>query len=88
MGTLFQDSGLQTQIQLLSNHRPRPCHCPTDLIKTSALNRWESPLFSPWRRLFGKQLRELFIDGVHGSIFEPGNVDGLAKLIRGQILKD
>ena len=48
------------------------------LFKTIGLSRWHGMLFRSWRGLLGSNLSEYRVAGLHGSIFESGNVAGLA----------
>ena len=81
MGAMFNDPGLVSQVMALDGYRPAGFDGPTLLLKSSGLSSWGRWLFGPWRRLMPKHLYEHQIPGLHGSIFEPGNVNELAKVI-------
>ena len=59
---------------------------PTLLIKSAGLATWDNLLFRAWHRLMGKNLIEHRVPGLHGSIFDVGNVGDLAIGITGKIL--
>ncbi|WP_394791866.1 amino acid adenylation domain-containing protein [Rhodoferax sp.] len=81
MGAMFNDPGLVSQVMALKAYRPAGFDGPTLLVKSSGLASWSRWLFKPWRRLMPKHLYEQQIPGLHGSIFEPGNVNDLARVI-------
>ena len=81
MGAMFNDPGLVSQVMALKGYRPAGFDGPTLLLKSSGLSSWSRWLFRPWRRLMPKHLHEHQIRGLHGSIFEPGNVTELATVI-------
>ena len=81
MGAMFNDPGLVSQVMALKGYRPAAYDGPTLLLKSSGLSSWSRWLFRPWRRLMPKHLYENQIRGLHGSIFEPGNVTELAMVI-------
>ena len=81
LGAMLRDPGLVGQVMAMSGYRPTRFRGDTLLIKTSGLARWDSLLFGPWRRLLGKRLQAQQIAGLHGSIFEAGNVRELAAVL-------
>ena len=81
MGAMFNDPGLVSQVMALKGYRPAGYDGPTLLLKSSGLASWSRWLFRPWGRLMPKHLYEHQIRGLHGSIFEPGNVTELASVI-------
>jgi hypothetical protein len=81
MGAMFNDPGLVSQVMALQGYRPAGYDGPTLLLKSSGLASWSRWLFRPWGRLMPKHLYEHQIRGLHGSIFEPGNVSELALVI-------
>lgn len=81
LGAMFNDPGLVGQVMALRDYRPEGFDGPTLLIKSSGLASWDRWLFRPWRRLMGRHLLERQVAGLHGSIFEAGNVDELAKVL-------
>ncbi len=78
---MFDDPGLNWQICALRGHRLVRCLAPATLIVTSGLARWKGWFFKPWVRLFQNALKIRQVSGVHGSIFEPENVDEVAGVI-------
>ena len=81
MGAMFNDPGLVSQVMALKGYRPSGFDGPTLLLKSSGLSSWGRWLFAPWRRLMPKHLYEQQIPGLHGSIFEHGNISDLAQAI-------
>ena len=81
MGAMFNDPGLVSQVMALKGYRPTGFNGPTLLLKSSGLSSWSRWLFRPWRRLMPKHLSEHQIRGLHGSIFESGNVTDLAAVL-------
>ena len=61
--------------------RARAFDGPTLLIKSAGLATWNGLLFSYWKRLLGKKLSEVKVQGLHGSMFDLANVGELAKVI-------
>lgn len=82
LGSLFSDPALVAQVQAIADYRPAPLAEPVALIKSAGLLFWDRWAFSGWRRLFGKNLQEYVIPGMHGSIFEENNVGQLAAVLR------
>ncbi len=78
LGAMFNDPGLVSQVMALNGYRPTPYEGATLLIKSSGLSSWGRWLFHPWRRVVPAGLIEQQIPGLHGSIFEAGNVHELA----------
>jgi syringomycin synthetase protein SyrE len=78
LGAMFNDPGLVGQVMALRGYRPAEYGGATLLLKSSGLSSWERWFFRPWRRLIGASLTEQQVPGMHGSIFEPGNVPELA----------
>ncbi len=81
LGAMFNDPGLVAQVMGMRGYRPGAFSGPTMLIKTVGLSRWYGMLFRSWRKLMGPNLSEHQISGLHGSIFEAGNVGELAALL-------
>lgn len=81
IGALFEDAGLVAQVEALRGHRPSACDGPALLIRSTGLSSWDRLLFHSWRRMFGERLKERQVSGLHGSIFENGAIDELAKAI-------
>ena len=81
LGAMFNDPGLVDQVMALDGYRPQRYDGPTVLVKSSGLVGWERWLFRPWRRLLEGALTEAEVSGMHGSMFEPGNVGALAAAI-------
>ena len=82
LGAMFNDTGLVGQVMAMRGYRVARFAGPTFLIKTIGLSRWHGMLFRSWRNLLGPDLSEHRVAGLHGSIFEPANVTGLAKELR------
>lgn len=87
LGAMFNDPGLVGQVMALSGYRPFGVEGPTWLIKSSGLASWDRWFFRPWRKLMPTQLDEIQVPGLHGSIFETGNVDALAMAITSALTK-
>lgn len=81
LGAMFNDSGLVAQVLALKDYRLTPYPGEVLLIRTSGLARWQRWLFGPWQRQLSGRLRVLEVEGLHGSIFEPGRVGGLAQCL-------
>ena len=81
LGAMVNDPGLVGQVMAMAGYRAAAFPGPMTLIKTSGLSRWDRALFGSWRKLMGGNLVERHIAGLHGSIFESGNVDDLAALL-------
>jgi syringomycin synthetase protein SyrE len=81
LGAMFSDPGLTAQVMALRNYDPTPYSGQTLLIKSSGLINWERWLFRRWRRLMIEGLTEKEAPGLHGSLFESGNVDTLAAVL-------
>jgi syringomycin synthetase protein SyrE len=85
LGAMFSDSGLVAQVKALSAYRPVSFDGPTHLIISSGLANWDRWLFRSWRRLMSGNLSEVQVRGLHGSIFEPANVNDLATVIASRL---
>ncbi len=79
LGAMFKDQGLVGQVLALHRYRPQAYAGEVLLLRTSGLARWQAWLFGPWRRWL--RLREHEVQGLHGSVFEPGRVGGLAQCL-------
>ncbi len=79
LGAMFKDAGLVGQVLALHAYRLQPYPGEVQLLRTSGLARWQGWLFGPWRKRL--QLREQEVQGLHGSVFEPGRVTGLAQCL-------
>ena len=82
LGALLSDRGLVAQINAIADYRPTACAIPVSLIKSSGMLRWERWVFRPWGKLFVGALREREVQGLHGSLFEEGNIGELARMLR------
>lgn len=78
LGAMFSDPGLVSQVMALKGYRPARFNGPTWLVKSSGLASWDRWLFKSWRTMQGELLKQIEVPGLHGSIFESGNVDHLA----------
>ncbi|MES2321693.1 MAG: amino acid adenylation domain-containing protein [Pseudomonadota bacterium] len=78
LGALFNDPGLIGQVMALRGYRAAPFTGHTVLIRSSGLANWDRMFFGTWRRLMGVHLVEQRVRGLHGSMFEAGNVQALA----------
>ena len=85
LGAMFSDPGLVVQVMALAGYRPASIKGATLLIKSSGLASWSRWLFRPWRKLLAESLSEHQIPGLHGSIFENGNVGELAAVIASRL---
>lgn len=83
LGAMFSDPGLVAQIRAMAGYRPEAYDGKVFLLKSSGLANWERWLFRPWRKIMRQTMREVQMPGLHGSIFEKGNVDVLATIIKG-----
>ncbi|PKO35793.1 MAG: hypothetical protein CVU34_00750 [Betaproteobacteria bacterium HGW-Betaproteobacteria-7] len=81
LGALLSDRGLLAQIDAIATYRPAPCTVSTSLIKSTGMLRWERWVFRPWRKLFSAGLKEREVPGLHGSLFEAGNIGELARIL-------
>ncbi|MBH9576379.1 non-ribosomal peptide synthetase [Inhella proteolytica] len=81
LGAMFNDAGLVGQVLALKDYRLAPYPGEVLLIRTSGLARWQRWLFGPWQRSLSGSLRVQEVEGLHGSIFEPGRVGGLAQCL-------
>lgn len=82
LGALLSDRGLLAQINAIADYRPEACAVSATLIKSTGMLRWERWVFRPWRKLFATGLREREVPGLHGSLFEAGNIGELARTLR------
>ena len=81
LGAMFNDAGLVGQVMAMTGYRPAAFEGASFLIKTRGLSRWHGMLFRSWRKLLGPALSEHLVPGMHGSVFEPANVDALAQVL-------
>ena len=86
LGVMLKDPGLVGQVMAVGGYRAVAFGGPTLLIKSAGLATWDNLLFRAWHRLMGKNLIEHRVPGLHGSIFDVGNVGDLAIGITGKIL--
>lgn len=82
LGALFSDSGLVAQIDAMAHYQAKPYDGATTMIRSSGLARWERWLFKPWRRVVQLDTASPLVSGLHGSMFEAGNISELAAAIR------
>ena len=87
LGALLSDRGLLAQIDAIATYRPAPCAVAASLIKSTGMLRWERWVFRPWRKLFSAGLQEREVPGLHGSLFEAGNIGELARML-GLVIND
>lgn len=87
LGALLQDRGLIRQVRAMGSYRVRPWSGKTTLIQSSGLHKWERWLFKPWYRSLQLVGPETIVPGLHGSIFEAGNIDALADAIKASLHK-
>jgi amino acid adenylation domain-containing protein len=85
LASTLNDSGLYDQVRAMRQYSPTPYDGQTLLIKSSGLTRWDHWLFRPWRVLIGDRLSEQVMQGLHGSLFEAGRIDSLAKILVSRI---
>lgn len=83
LGSLFNDQGLNGQINALGNYQPQALAFEVTLIVSTGLKRWHSRLLRPWRKLLGEFLTEHQLPGFHGNLFSEEHVGELAKVIEG-----
>lgn len=81
LGALFNDPGLVAQIDAMAAYRAEACEQSVCLIKSSGMVRWQHWAFRAWGKLFGSNLTEIEVRGMHGSIFEQDNIAALAAAI-------
>ncbi len=81
LGAMFNDAGLISQVLALQHYRVLPLSGAVTLIRTSGLASWQRWLFGPWLKQLSPRLVVTDIQGMHGSIFEPALVGGLAKTL-------
>lgn len=86
LGALLSDPGLVAQIHAIATYRVEAYSGRVSLIKSSGLAKWDRWSFKPWRQLFGQNLHESQVVGLHGSIFERQMISGLADAVR-QVLE-
>jgi amino acid adenylation domain-containing protein len=79
---MFNDPGLNWQIDALRGYAPKPGPSTASLIASSGLAKFQRWFFKPWNRVFTKTLSTRDVPGSHGSIFLPTNVTALAETIR------
>ena len=85
LGALFNDPGLVSQVMVLRGYRPAPFAGPATLVRSSGLAQWDRLFFRLWRRSLAPGLREQRVPGLHGSIFEPANIEYLAGALAGVV---
>jgi syringomycin synthetase protein SyrE len=81
LGAMFNDPGLVGQVMALRGYRLNQFGGAFILIKSTGLSSWDRWFFRPWRRLTATRLSEYQVPGLHGSIFEAGNVGTLAAVL-------
>lgn len=86
LGVMLKDPGLVGQVMAVSGFRAVAFNGPTLLVKSAGLASWDNLLFRAWHRLMGKSLVEHRVQGLHGSMFDVGNVGDLAQGITTKIL--
>ena len=86
LGVMLKDPGLVGQVMAVSGYRAIAFKGPTLLVKSAGLATWDNLLFRAWHRLMGKSLVEHRVQGLHGSMFDVGNVGDLAEGITEKIL--
>ncbi len=83
LGVMLNDPGLFGQVMAVSGYRPTRFEGHTHLIKSTGLaTKFDRLLFLGWRNLMGDGLHEHQVQGLHGSMFDPNNVEGLSNVIR------
>jgi amino acid adenylation domain-containing protein len=83
LGALFSDPGLVAQIKAMADYRPNQYDGPVVLLKSTGLANWDRWLFRPWQKSMRLTMRQMQVPGLHGSIFETGNIGALASIIKG-----
>lgn len=81
LGAMFSDPGLVAQIEAMADYRPAEYAGPVFLLKSTGLANWERWFFRPWQKVMSRTIHKVQIPGLHGSIFEKGNVDALAAIL-------
>ena len=87
LGVMLSDPGLVGQVMAVGGFRAKAFDGPTVLVKSAGLATWNGVLFSYWKRLLGQGLSEIEVQGLHGSMFDAGNVGELAGVIKRQFAK-
>ncbi|KQP17972.1 non-ribosomal peptide synthetase [Pseudorhodoferax sp. Leaf267] len=78
LGAMFNDPGLLSQVMALRGYKPVGFDGPTLLVRSTGLGAWDRWLFRPWRQLMGRQLTEVQVPGMHGTVFDAQHVRELA----------
>ncbi|PHV12329.1 non-ribosomal peptide synthetase [Chitinimonas sp. BJB300] len=81
LGAMFGDAGLVSQIMALGEYHPTAFLGRILLVKSSGLANWEHALFRPWYSLLQGQFSSCEVPGLHGSMFDPANVQALANVL-------
>lgn len=87
LATTLNDTGLIAQVRAMNAYQPKPFVGNVLLIKSSGLIHWDRWLFSPWRRLI-PDIKEQVMQGLHGTMFEPGKIETLAKILADHVHLD
>ncbi len=83
LGVMLNDPGLFSQVMAVSGYRAAKFGGTTHLVKSAGFaTRMDSLMFLGWRQLFGKNLQEHQVKGLHGSMFDNNNIGDLAKVFR------
>lgn len=82
LGALLRDGGLVRQVNAMSTYRITPWAGKATLIQSSGLHKWERWLFRPWHKNLKLLGPRIIVPGLHGSIFEAGNIDALADALK------
>ena len=82
LGAMFSDPGLVAQIKVMGDYRPTQYAGSVMLLKSSGLANWERWFVRPWQKVMSRQIQQIQVPGLHGSIFEKGNVEELALTLK------
>ncbi|MEN2991207.1 amino acid adenylation domain-containing protein [Tistrella sp. BH-R2-4] len=79
--SMLEDRGLAWQLQALRQYQPAAYDGPVDLIISSGMRPFAPLLFNRWRRVLTGPLRVHHVEGLHGTLLQPGRVEHLAALL-------
>ncbi len=82
LGAMFSDPGLMAQIKAMAGYHPVEYSGQVSLLKSSGLASWERWFFRPWQKTVSSTIKQVQIPGLHGSIFEQGNVEALSTTLK------
>lgn len=79
---MLNDTGIKSQIKLLSSHKIQAVDLPIELILTKKMWMFHPLIFSSWLKLFKNRLTKHSVTGLHGEMFQQPHLEQLTTILK------